>query len=584
MKDNTKTDFFIPVVLLGTVYLLELYCMYLLNPYTCEDAYITYRFSRNMAAGLGPVFNAGEQVEGYSNFLWMAAIALADRAGIAVTAFSQIVGVICNTLTFLLVWYIPRRYFDLRGKTTFLGPLLYILFLPFHYYAFSGLETSLYIFLVLLCLHAVLWAHNRTGPFAVCCFLFLLTALTRPEGIIFFVFMGGYLLFRAAAKKEPLKPYIPGVALFVAGYGIFMLWRLSYYGLPFPNTYYAKGSFPFLIRSALGLLINKGFILRYPHFLLFLLVPLGFVQLRRERKLAAALVFLCAGLFFSIGFSGFDWMPFFRYTLPVVPVLIVLCQLMFSELWHRVVLSGHTKQKAVWVCVSLLFIGIAAEQFSQDLAFNARWKKISDYAFHNQQTAGDWMRKQLGTKPLIAMGDVGRLAYFSEARILDVFGLTSRNFGAVKKAYGAPDIDFLKQTLSFDSYKKKELELLLDVAPDYVMLYNAKIKITDSYPGSTAGLVERDAFKQAYEYMTTFYIIPLFTSDAWPKLQHSIDVLDLSAGLLAWMTNGWGYDVYVRRDAPYPRFTFETTPGGLIENIAVKDKKNNPEFRRQNPE
>jgi hypothetical protein len=36
-----------------------------------DDAYITMRYSRHLAEGYGPVYNIGEKVEGYSNFLWM---------------------------------------------------------------------------------------------------------------------------------------------------------------------------------------------------------------------------------------------------------------------------------------------------------------------------------------------------------------------------------------------------------------------------------------------------------------------------------------------------------------------------------
>ncbi|MBU6216640.1 MAG: hypothetical protein KGR17_08545, partial [Acidobacteria bacterium] len=34
-----------------------------------DDAFITYRYSRNLARGEGLVFNTGERVEGYTNFL-----------------------------------------------------------------------------------------------------------------------------------------------------------------------------------------------------------------------------------------------------------------------------------------------------------------------------------------------------------------------------------------------------------------------------------------------------------------------------------------------------------------------------------
>ena len=39
--------------------------------YINDDAFITFRYSRFLASGLGPYYNVGEHVEGYTNFLWM---------------------------------------------------------------------------------------------------------------------------------------------------------------------------------------------------------------------------------------------------------------------------------------------------------------------------------------------------------------------------------------------------------------------------------------------------------------------------------------------------------------------------------
>jgi len=36
----------------------------------CDDAYISFRYVRNFVEGRGLVFNPGERVEGYTNFLW----------------------------------------------------------------------------------------------------------------------------------------------------------------------------------------------------------------------------------------------------------------------------------------------------------------------------------------------------------------------------------------------------------------------------------------------------------------------------------------------------------------------------------
>jgi hypothetical protein len=43
----------------------------------CDDSLISLQYARNAAGGLGFVFNPGERVEGFTNFLWVAVLALA---------------------------------------------------------------------------------------------------------------------------------------------------------------------------------------------------------------------------------------------------------------------------------------------------------------------------------------------------------------------------------------------------------------------------------------------------------------------------------------------------------------------------
>lgn len=49
--------------------------------YTSDDAYISYRYARNLSDGIGLVWNPGEHVEGYSNFLWVAILAGLNKLG-----------------------------------------------------------------------------------------------------------------------------------------------------------------------------------------------------------------------------------------------------------------------------------------------------------------------------------------------------------------------------------------------------------------------------------------------------------------------------------------------------------------------
>jgi len=50
-------------------------------PHTVDDAFITFRYAQNLAEGLGPVYNPGERVEGYSSPIWMLGSAIAIAVG-----------------------------------------------------------------------------------------------------------------------------------------------------------------------------------------------------------------------------------------------------------------------------------------------------------------------------------------------------------------------------------------------------------------------------------------------------------------------------------------------------------------------
>ena len=41
----------------------------------CDDAFISFRYARNLFEGNGLVFNPGKRAEGYTNFLWCLLVA-----------------------------------------------------------------------------------------------------------------------------------------------------------------------------------------------------------------------------------------------------------------------------------------------------------------------------------------------------------------------------------------------------------------------------------------------------------------------------------------------------------------------------
>ena len=76
--------------------------------------------------------------------------------------------------------------------------------------------------------------------------LLVLLLLARPESYLWGALFVAYRTLRAYNDSNNLTVAIknvwPVIAAFVATAGGLMLWRIFYFGYPFPNTYYAKVS------------------------------------------------------------------------------------------------------------------------------------------------------------------------------------------------------------------------------------------------------------------------------------------------------------------------------------------------------
>ena len=63
-----------------------------LHTWTVDDAYITFRYAENWAAGEGPVYNPGEWVEGYTSVAWLALLTIAHALGAPTELASKALG------------------------------------------------------------------------------------------------------------------------------------------------------------------------------------------------------------------------------------------------------------------------------------------------------------------------------------------------------------------------------------------------------------------------------------------------------------------------------------------------------------
>ncbi len=211
-----------------------------------DDAFISFRYARNLSLGHGLVFNPGyERVEGYTNFLWVVLLAGFDRLGIAPERIANLLSALCG----LAIWYLVLRASIRPGRPVWLAlspVLLLAATRSFAVWCTSGLETKLFELLAFAgALRAVSEvAAARSGKretWVGTSLLLGLASLTRPDGVVVAggLFAARWLIEqpRGAARLDAVAR---GVVLFAAILGAHLAFRLAYYGEWLPNTYYAK--------------------------------------------------------------------------------------------------------------------------------------------------------------------------------------------------------------------------------------------------------------------------------------------------------------------------------------------------------
>lgn len=220
-----------------------------------DDGLIVLRTVRNLIAGNGPVFNAGERVESNTSTLWTYLVYFTHEVvgyrlelvvlGVALTL--SMVAVACAMLGARVMYQGTRA--APNGRTMLLlpfGVLVYVMLPPARDFASSGLETGLVIcWIGLMWLGLQRWArapHREgrwglpTGATAAIAFVAGLGPLVRPEmALAAVVFLALMAFARQSWRHLGWLVVLAGTA--PVGYQI---WRMSYYALPYPLTAVAK--------------------------------------------------------------------------------------------------------------------------------------------------------------------------------------------------------------------------------------------------------------------------------------------------------------------------------------------------------
>ncbi len=201
------------------------------SPQSFDDAYITFRYARNISNGLGFVYNHGEKVLGTTTPLFtllLSLIALISQPEFLPRA-SFLISILADTLNIWLIFRLTNSLFKDRGIAA-LTSLVFLL-QPFRLnVASGGMETSLFITSLLLTYDRYIDGKRSLSTSIWAAVAFLI----RPDAVIALIPI--YVDWFINDKRVFLR----GVLIALLVISPWMIWSTYYYGSPIPHSIIAK--------------------------------------------------------------------------------------------------------------------------------------------------------------------------------------------------------------------------------------------------------------------------------------------------------------------------------------------------------
>jgi hypothetical protein len=427
------------IAILAALAVLAIVARVLPGPRTIDDAFITFRYARNLLAGEGFVYNPGERVMGTTTPLYTLTMAGLGLVSGGTQADFPLLALMLNSLadaaTCILLWQIGKKLgSELAG---FAVGLIWAIAPYSVTFAIGGMETSLYVLLLTLVVYFYL--HKKIEAAA---FYAALALLTRIDAAILLAPIGLDYLIRLLRKRESLAwKALPAFLIpLVAWYGFAGI----YFGNILPHSVTAKlvayrlepgaslvrllqhYATPFLEQNSLGGIgIAVGLVL-YPF--------LFFIGARRAWKAdTRSLAVVVYPWLYFLAFALPNPLIFRWYLTPPLPVYYLGIFLGLEQLFHAIFGLGRP-QVASWrrIAAGVLLITLPLISSLSEWRLhpdNGPDRPAPDMAyiqlelFYRQAAAA--VASHVKADTVLAAGDVGVLGFYSGARILDTVGLNS---------------------------------------------------------------------------------------------------------------------------------------------------------------
>ncbi|MBI1798821.1 MAG: hypothetical protein HYR73_03955 [Candidatus Eisenbacteria bacterium] len=395
--------------------------------FTVDDAFIAFQFARNWANGLGPIYQPGDHVEGYTCFLWISLLSLARHLGIQIELAAKVLGISSAIATLPAVHQLVRSM-GLGERAAKLAPLLLALSPLYAAWAVAGMDAPL--FAAILSWAALAFAAEDRAHHArpVSALLFGLLILARPEGILFAAIAWTALLVAPSRGASRLQRPMAWAAVCGVLAVPYWIWRWSYYGDFLPNTFYAKTALnaPRIYRG----LASIGDFAADAGVLVVLLVLLALAVTRARTTPLRFLFGAVASFLAYVVLAGGDVLRL-RFYVHILPLWVACVATGLNSLWEALLPRREFRAGRGAIALGVVWAGLAFHENARALSPHDQCGPAyvvdnSNNIHRAHMPLGDWLRVQAPPGSRLAANDIGGLGYQSELPIIDLFGLTDR--------------------------------------------------------------------------------------------------------------------------------------------------------------
>lgn len=285
--------------------------------------------------------------------------------------------------------------------------------------AFSGMETILYIFLVLGVMRLLLTGSRN---YLAAGLLAGVSIWVRPDGITLL----GPLALGICLDQSSLSGRIRGLAGLALGFGVlflpYLVFNLAVSGAPLPNTFYAKQAEYAAWQSSS--ITNRLLLLSLQFFLgtSLVLIPGFIIKLVKATRTCERGVLLAATWLVGYCVLYVTRLPVYqhgRYTMPALAIFLLIGFAGFLEnlLPVQRPAPGALRSVSMASLVTVLVLAFiyGGRVYAQDVA----------YIETEMVDTSRWVAQNVPAGAKVAAHDIGALGYFDRHQIIDLAGLIS---------------------------------------------------------------------------------------------------------------------------------------------------------------